>query len=143
MTGISGHILVPSSELCAMQAEVKELRGTVSKLTSIVENFVHKMSAHHKHNHQVHEDGTSPLTANERMYKINRLEVCSILGISERTSYRKFTEIGLVSVKESGETKFILGDLVDIISVKGLRWKQKELAALLRRREIRVSRVYV
>lgn len=143
MTGISGHILVPSSELSAMQAEVKELRGTVSTLTSIIENFFTKMSASHKHHQHTHEDGTSPLTDNERMYTITRLDICSILGISERTSYRKFAELGLVSFKESGETKFLLGNLVDIISVKGLHWRHKELVALLRRREIRVNRAYV
>lgn len=89
------------------------------------------------------ENGYRPLTEKERDYRITRMDVQAILGVSERTTYRRIKDYNIVSIEENGDTKFILGDLLDIISRHGLSWHRPSLYRLLSKREIKYKPQYV
>ena len=92
---------------------------------------------------QFDENGYRPLTEKEREYRITRMDVQAILGVSERTTYRRIKDYNIVSIEENGDTKFILGELLDIISRHGLNWHRPSLNRLLSKREIKCKPCYV
>lgn len=116
-----------------MRALILQLQGTVEELLLQQKN----MAPPHD------ENGYRRLTAQERDYRISRLELQAILGVSERTTYRRIKDYNIVPVFENGDTRFILGDLLDIISRNGLDWHRGSLNRLLARREIKFKPVYV
>ena len=132
---MDGYVLVPSSELSAMRAIMDQLHTTVQTLALNQSN----MPAQHK----LDENGCRPLTDKEREYRISKTEVQNILGVSERTFYRRIKEYNILSIEDNGNPKFILGDLLDIISCHGLSWHPASLNRLLSKREIRYRPCYV
>ena len=127
-------VLVSSSDLSAMRALIITLHGTVVDQQS-------KSGAPAKE--QFDENGYRPLTEKEREYRITRMDVQAILGVSERTTYRRIKDYNIVSIEENGDTKFILGELLDIISRHGLNWHRPSLNRLLSKREIKCKPCYV
>lgn len=114
-------VLVSSSDLSAMRALIITLHGTVQQLV----DQQSKSGAPAKE--QFDENGYRPLTEKEREYRITRMDVQAILGVSERTTYRRIKDYNIVSIEENGDTKFILGELLDIISRHGLNWHRPSL----------------
>ncbi len=130
-------VLVSCSDLSAMRALIITLQGTVQQLVMQQNNSGTPAEP------QYDENGYRPLTQKEREYRINRMEVQSILGVSERTTYRRIKDYNIVSIEENGDTKFILGELLDIISRHGLSWHKPSLYRLLSKREIKYKPSYV
>ena len=130
-------VLVSSSDLSAMRALIITLHGTVQQLV----DQQSKSGAPAKE--QFDENGYRPLTEKEREYRITRMDVQAILGVSERTTYRRIKDYNIVSIEENGDTKFILGELLDIISRHGLNWHRPSLNRLLSKREIKCKPCYV
>ena len=130
-------VLVSSSDLSAMRALITTLHGTVQQLV----DQQSKSGAPAKE--QFDENGYRPLTEKEREYRITRMDVQAILGVSERTTYRRIKDYNIVSIEENGDTKFILGELLDIISRHGLNWHRPSLNRLLSKREIKCKPCYV
>ncbi len=122
-----------------MRAELTELRGTVAMLVSLMKDG-HATPAT---NSGSHNDGHSPLTEKEREYRIDRQEFQALLGVSERTFYRRLRDYGFTSIKENGDTKFILGEVTDKISLYGLSWHRSALDRILSKRLIKSKRCYV
>ena len=122
-------VLVSSSDLSAMRALIITLHGTVQQLV----DQQSKSGAPAKE--QFDENGYRPLTEKEREYRITRMDVQAILGVSE--------DYNIVSIEENGDTKFILGELLDIISRHGLNWHRPSLNRLLSKREIKCKPCYV
>lgn len=106
-----------------MRAIMDQLHSTVQTLALNQSN----MPAQHK----LDENGCRPLTDKEREYRISKTEVQNILGVSERTFYRRIKEYNILSIEDNGNPKFILGDLLDIISCHGLSWHPASLNRLL------------
>ena len=130
-------VLVSSSDLSAMRALIITLHGTVQQLV----DQQSKSGAPAKE--QFDENGYRPLTEKEREYRITRMDVQAILGVNERTTYRRIKDYNIVSIEENGDTKFILGELLDIISRHGLNWHRPSLNRLLSKREIKCKPCYV
>ena len=130
-------VLVSSSDLSAMRALIITLHGTVQQLV----DQQSKSGAPAKE--QFDENGYRPLTEKEREYRITRMDVQAILGVSERTTYRRIKDYNIVSIEENGDTKFILGELLDIISRHGLNWHRPSLHPLPSQREIKCKPCYV
>ena len=130
-------VLVSSSDLSAMRALITTLHGTVQQLV----DQQSKSGAPAKE--QFDENGYRPLTEKEREYRITRMDVQPTLGSSERTTYRRIKDYNIVSIEENGDTKFILGELLDIISRHGLNWHRPSLNRLLSKREIKCKPCYV
>lgn len=122
-----------------MRAEMTELRGTVEMLVSIIKSG-HTIPAIKQGGH---DDSHSPLSDTERAYRIDRQELQALLGVSERTFYRRLKDYGFSPVKENGDIRFILGEVADIISRHGLNWHRKALDSLLSKRQLKSRRVYV
>lgn len=122
-----------------MRAELTELRGTVAMLVSLMKDG-HAVPAAKPGSQN---DGHSPLTDKEREYRIDRQELQALLGVSERTFYRRLKDYGFTPVRENGDTKFILGEVADTISRYGLNWHRKALENILFKRSIKSKRCYV
>lgn len=122
-----------------MRAELRELRGTVAMLVSLMESG-HAIPAQKSGSHN---DGHSPLTDKEREYRIDRQEFQALLGVSERTFYRRLKDYGFNPVRENGDLRFILGEVADKISFHGLRWNRKALENILSQRHINSKRCYL
>lgn len=131
------NVIVSSSDLSAMRALIITLHGTVQQLVDRHNNSGTPSEPEYD------ENGYRPLTNKERDYRITRMDVQAILGVSERTTYRRIKDYNIVSIEENGDTKFILGDLLDIISRHGLSWHRPSLYRLLSKREIRYKPQYV
>ena len=122
-----------------MRAELTELRGTVAMLVSLMQDG----RAIPATNPGSQNDGHSRLTDAEREYRIDRQEFRALLGVSERTFYRRLKDYGFTSVRENGDTKFILGEVTDKISRHGLSWHRSALDRILYKRSIKSKRSYV
>ncbi len=131
------NVIVSSSDLSAMRALIITLHGTVQQLVDRQKNSGTPSEPEYD------ENGYRPLTEKERDYRITRMDVQAILGVSERTTYRRIKDYNIVSIEENGDTKFILGDLLDIISRHGLSWHRPSLYRLLSKREIKYKPQYV
>lgn len=131
------NVIVSSSDLSAMRALIITLHGTVQQLVDRHNNSGTPSEPEYD------ENGYRPLTEKERDYRITRMDVQAILGVSERTTYRRIKDYNIVSIEENGDTKFILGDLLDIISRHGLSWHRPSLYRLLSKREIKYKPQYV
>ena len=83
-------VTVSSSELSAMRAELRNLRGTVATLATIIHKMVHSPAAIRQNKDEEHRS----LTDAEREYRIDRQELQALLGVSERTAYRRIKEYG-------------------------------------------------
>lgn len=129
------YINVSSSELSAMRAILDSLHGTVLDLVS-------QTGAKKQAMPQFDNDGYRHLTDKEREYRITRVEVQEILGVSERTTYRRIKDYNIIPVEENGDLRFILGDLLDTISRHGLGWHRPSLNRLLSKREIKFKPCY-
>lgn len=126
-------VTVSSSELSAMRAELRELRGTVASLATIIHKMFHSPATNRQNKDEEHRS----LTDAEREYLIDRQEFQALLGVSERTAYRRIKEYGFRVLRENGDTKFILGEVTDIISHHGLGWHRSALDRILSRRTIK------
>ncbi len=127
-------ITVSSSELSAMRAELRELRGTVATLVSLFQNG--SLTPASSKLCSVDEEHRS-LTDAEREYRIDRQELQALLGVSERTAYRRIKVYGFRMLRENGDAKFILGEVADLISFHGLGWHRSALDRILSRRTIK------
>lgn len=116
-----------------MRAELRGLRGTVATLATIIHKMVHSPAAIRQNKDEEHRS----LTDAEREYRIDRQELQALLGVSERTAYRRIKEYGFRVLRENGDTKFILGEVIDIISHHGLGWHRSGLDRILSRRTIK------
>lgn len=123
------YVIVESSELSAMRDAMDLMHTKVDALAS----QQNQMSAQPT----LDEDGSRPITDKEREYIITITDVQSILGVSERTCYRKVKEYSIESTGEGKKSKFRLGHLLDVISLHGLSYHPKSLNRLLAKREIR------
>ncbi|WP_290451893.1 hypothetical protein [uncultured Muribaculum sp.] len=83
------------------------------------------------------DDEHRSLTDAEREYRIDRQELQALLGVSERTAYRRIKEYGFRVLRDKGDTKFILGEVIDIIIYHGLGWHRSSLDRILSRRTIK------
>jgi len=108
-----------------MRAELRDLRGTVATLATIIQKMIHS-PATIRHNK---DDEHRSLTDAEREYRIDRQELQALLGVSERTAYRRIKEYGFRVLRENGDTKFI--------SHHGLGWHRSGLDRILSRRTIK------
>lgn len=120
-----------------MRAEIVELKGTLQMLYALLQGKNPQQNVHKDNNDY------RALSDKEKDYRITRLELQAILGVSERTTYRRIKEYNIVAIEENGDTKFILGDVADIISRHGLSWHPASLNDLLARREIRYKPRYI
>ena len=123
------YVTVRSSELSAMMDRMDQMHKKVDELAS----QKNQMPAPP----MLDENGSRPLTEKEREYIISMPDVISILGVSERTCYRKIDEFNIPSTGEGKKSKFVLGIFLDIISKHGLSYHAKSLNRLLAKREIR------
>ena len=118
-----------------MWAKLESLHGTLRELAS---RNIPKTAAMPQYD----TDGYRHLTDKERDYRITRTELQEILGVSERTTYRRIKDYSLNPVEENGDMKFILGDVLDTISRHGLSWHRQSLNRLLSKREIKYKPCY-
>ena len=116
-----------------MRAELRDLRGTVATLATIIQKMIHS-PATIRHNK---DDEHRSLTDAEREYRIDRQELQALLGVSERTAYRRIKVYGFRVLRDKGDTKFILGEVINIISHHGLGWHRSALDRILSRRTIK------
>lgn len=116
-----------------MRAELRDLRGTVASLATIIHKIVHSPATNNQNKDEEHRS----LTDAEREYRIDRQEFQALLGVSERTAYRRIKEYGFRMLRDKGDTKFILGEVIDIISHHGLGWHRSSLDGILSRRTIK------
>ncbi len=116
-----------------MRAELRDLRGTVATLATIIHKMVHSPAAIRQNKDDEHRS----LTDAEREYRIDRQELQALLGVSERTAYRRIKEYGFRVLRDKGDTKFILGEVIDIIIHHGLGWHRSSLDRILSRRTIK------
>ena len=116
-----------------MRAELRDLRGTVATLATIIHKMVHSPAAIRQNKDDEHRS----LTDAEREYRIDRQELQALLGVSERTAYRRIKEYGFRVLRDKGDTKFILGEVIDIIIYHGLGWHRSSLDRILSRRTIK------
>ena len=126
-------VTVSSSELSAMRAELRDLRGTVASLASIIHKMVHSPATIRQNKDDEHRS----LTDAEREYRIDRQELQALLGVSERTAYRRIKDYGFRVLREKGDARFILGEVADLISHHGLGWHPSALDRILSRRSIK------
>ena len=108
-----------------MRAELRDLRGTVASLATIIHKMIHS-PATIRHNKD-----------EEREYRIDRQELQALLGVSERTAYRRIKDYGFRVLRENGDARFILGEVADLISHHGLGWHPSALDRILSRRSIK------
>ena len=71
-----------------MRAELRDLRGTVASLATIIHKMIHSPAAIRQNKDEEHRS----LTDAEREYRIDRQELQALLGVSERTAYRRIKE---------------------------------------------------
>lgn len=116
-----------------MRAELRDLRGTVASLATIIHKMIHS-PATIRHNK---DDEHRSLTDADREYRIDRQELQALLGVSERTAYRRIKEYDFRVLRDKGDTKFILGEVIDIIIYHGLGWHRSSLDKILSRRTIK------
>lgn len=116
-----------------MRAELRDLRGTVASLATIIHKMVHSPAAIRQNKDDEHRS----LTDAEREYLIDRQELQALLGVSERTAYRRIKDYGFRMLRDKGDTKFILGEVIDIICHHGLGWHRSSLDNILSRRTIK------
>lgn len=116
-----------------MRAELRDLRGTVATLATIIQKMIHS-PATIRHNK---DDEHRSLTDAEREYRIDSQELQALLGVSERTAYRRIKEYDFRVLRDKGDTKFILGEVIDIIIYHGLGWHRSSLDKILSRRTIK------
>lgn len=116
-----------------MRAELRDLRGTVASLATIIQKMFHSPASNRQNKDEEHR----PLTDAEREYRIDRQEFQALLGVSERTAYRRIKDYGFRVLREKGDAKFILGEVTDLISHHGLGWHRSALDVILSRRTIK------
>lgn len=117
-----------------MRAELRDLRGTVATLVSLFQNGTMTPA---RSNHGNKDEEHRSLTDAEREYRIDRQEFQALLGVSERTAYRRIKEYGFRMLRVKGDVKFILGEVTDLISHHGLCWHRSALDRILSRRSIK------